>query len=166
MASAPSNAALVSDPVGKPSVSGAPQQNGGSHTSKPVEGSTLTESTDTNSSEICAAPANDASSVPVSETRQEQANAGEKRELDTQSNTRIGVEESTGPYYKKQKTDKDAVATNNASANAQTQKAEPSHAAPQKKNGGRPRKTKDMVKKDITTDGIGSRTRSRTKVVS
>ncbi|KAL5045636.1 hypothetical protein BDW71DRAFT_76514 [Aspergillus fruticulosus] len=164
MASAPSIAALVSDHVGKPTVNAAPQQNGGNHSSKPAEDSTLTESTYANSSEI-RAPANDVFSVPVSETKQEQANTGEKRELDTPSTTKPDVEESTEPDYKRQKRNEDAVAANNTSAHAQPEKADPSQAAPQKKKGGRPRKTKHTVKKDIPTDGIGSRTRSRTKVI-
>ncbi|KAL5001124.1 hypothetical protein BDV10DRAFT_19703 [Aspergillus recurvatus] len=151
--------------MGKPTVNGAPQQNGGNHSAKPAEGSTLTKSTDANSSEI-RAPANDVSTVPVSETKQEQASAGEKRVLDTPSTTKPGMEESTEPDHKKQKRNEDAVAAGNTSANAQPEKADPSQAAPQKKKGGRPRKTKDTVKKDIPTDGIGSRTRSRTKLVS
>ncbi|KAL6235555.1 hypothetical protein BDW75DRAFT_240012 [Aspergillus navahoensis] len=164
MASAPSIAALVSDPVGKPFVNGAPQQNSGSHPSQPAGGSTLTKSTDVNSSEICA-PANDVSSVHVSEIKQEQTNTGEKRGLDTPSTTKPGVEESTEPNYKKHKTNEDAVAANIIFAHVQPEKTDPSQAAPQKKKGGRPRKTKGTVKRNIPTDCIGSRTRSRTKIV-
>jgi hypothetical protein len=152
--------------VGSPSVNGAPQQNGNSHLSKPVEGSALTKTNDENSSEILA-PANDVSSVPVSKSKREQAKAGEKRELETPSTTNPGGVESTEPDYKKPKTNEDAVAADSTSPHSQTEKADPGQAAPQqKKKGGRPRKTKDTVKKGIPTDGIGSRTRSRTKVVS
>ncbi|KAL4816282.1 hypothetical protein BDW67DRAFT_56282 [Aspergillus spinulosporus] len=170
MSSTPSIAALVSDPVDSPSANGAPQQNGNSHPSKPAEGSALTATNDENSSEI-RAPANDDSSLPVSEDKCEQVKAGEKRELDTPSTTNPGRVKSTEPDYKKLKTNEDAVAADSTSPHSQTEnaeKADPSEAAPQlqQKKGRRSRKTKDTVKKSIPTDGIGSRTRSRTKVVS
>lgn len=166
MSSTPSIAALVSDSAGSPSVNGAPQQNGSSHLSKPMEASALTETNDENLSEI-RTPANDRSSVSISESKREQAKAGEKRELETPSITNSGGVESTEPDYKKPRTNEDAVAADSTSPNSRTEKADPGQAAPQqKKKGGRPRKTKDTVKKGIPTDGIGSRTRSRTKVVS
>ncbi|KAL4762744.1 uncharacterized protein BDW70DRAFT_148962 [Aspergillus foveolatus] len=165
MSSTPSIAALVSDSVGSPSINGAPHQKGNSHPSKPVEASALTKTNDENSSEI-RAPANDVSSVSMSESKREQAKAGEKRELETPSTTNPGGVESTEPDYKKPRTNEDAVVADSTSPHSRTEKADPGQAAPQqKKKGGRPRKTKDTVKKGIPTDGIGSRTRSRTKVV-
>ncbi|KAL4755374.1 hypothetical protein BDW72DRAFT_189137 [Aspergillus terricola var. indicus] len=157
--------ALALDSLGSPSVNGAPQQNGNSHPSKPAKGSALTETNDENLSEI-RAPANDVPSAPVPESKREQAKAGEKRELDAPSTTKPGGAESTEPDYKKLKANEDAVAADGTFPHSQTEKADPSQAAPQKKKGGRPRKTKDTVKKGIPTDGIGSRTRSRTKVIS
>lgn len=154
--------------MGSPSVNGAPQQNGSSHPSKPVDASALTKTNDENSSEI-RAPANDGSSVSIPESKREQAKAGEKRELETPSFTNPDGVESTEPDSKKPRTNEDAVAADSTSPNSRTEKADPGQAAPQqqkKRKGGRPRKTKDTVKKSIPTDGIGSRTRSRTKVVS
>ncbi|KAL4785672.1 hypothetical protein BJX76DRAFT_355892 [Aspergillus varians] len=159
MASEPSTTAPVSDPLSKPTRDEAPQQeNGDGHLSKPAEDSTLTEPTETKSLEN-STPANGISNGSLPETEQEQSK-GEKRELETTSTTaKPSVEEPAEPTSKKQK-------TSGTSAPAQPETAEPSQTAPEKKKGGRPRKTKDSVKKNIPTNGIGSRTRSRTKVAS
>ncbi|KAL4906269.1 hypothetical protein BDW74DRAFT_177284 [Aspergillus multicolor] len=160
MASAPSIAALVSDPMGTRPLNDAPHQNGDIHPSKPAE-----DSTNANSSET-RAPANRTPSEPLSGSQLNEPAVGEKRELDKPSNTKPGIEEVPERDSKKQKIDKDAFAANAAYSPAKEEKTEPSQTAVQKKRGGRPRKTKDTVNKDIPTDGIGSRTRSRTKVVA
>jgi hypothetical protein len=96
----------------------------------------------------------------VSEAKQEETNTGEKRELETTSTAKPSAEESAEPNSKKQKTgETNADAVNGASIPAPPE----NESAPPKKKGGRPKKTQDSVKKDIPTDGIGSRTRSRTK---
>lgn len=162
MASGPSFTASISDPLNKPSFSEAPQQeNGDSQPPKSTEDSTVTEPTETKAPEN-PAPANGVSSKPVSETKQEETNTGEKRDLEATSTAKPSADESAEPDSKKQKTGEDnADAANGTSAPAPPEKkAEP---APPKKKGGRPKKTQDSVKKDIPTDGIGSRTRSRTK---
>ncbi|RDW86543.1 uncharacterized protein DSM5745_03185 [Aspergillus mulundensis] len=164
MASAPSITALVSDPVNKQSFNDAPHQNGDIHPSKPAEDSTLIKSTDANSSET-RATANGNLNEILSGHKADEPNVGEKRELEKLTTTKPGVEGVPERDSKKQKINEDAFAANAASAPAQPEKVEPSQTAPQKKKGGRPRKTKDTVKKDIPTDGIGSRTRSRTKII-
>ncbi|KAL4926254.1 uncharacterized protein BDV17DRAFT_157796 [Aspergillus undulatus] len=160
MASGPSVSTLVTEPLEKPfSREAAQQQNGNSHLPK--------LSDDANSSEVPAI--HDIPNGHVLESKQDQNNLGEKREFEATSTARPSADTPAEPNAKKQKTSKDnADAIDGASTSAQSGQAEPTQTAPAKKKGGRLRKTKDRVpiRKDIPTDGIGSRTRSRTKVVS
>lgn len=150
------------DPLNKPSISEAAQQeNGDSHPFKPTEDSTAIETTETKAPES-SVPANGVPNEPVSETKQEETNTGEKRDLEATSTAKSSAEEPAEPDSKKQKTGEDnADAVNGTSAPAPPEKK--GESAPPKKKGGRPKKTQDSVKKNIPTDGIGSRTRSRTK---
>ncbi|KAL4938209.1 hypothetical protein BDV06DRAFT_226225 [Aspergillus oleicola] len=165
MASAPSVTAIVSDSTEKSfSKETSQQQNGESHLAEPANSANSASFTVKSLSENHA-PANGTSQDPASETKQEQNNTGEKRNLETTSSEQTNAE----PFSKKLKTNEDdSDAINGASAPAPSGQTEPSQTTPAKKNGGRPRKIKDTVtaKKAIPTDGIGSRTRSRTKVVS
>ncbi|KOC13062.1 hypothetical protein AFLA70_565g000620 [Aspergillus flavus AF70] len=90
-----------------------------------------------------------------------QPSAGDKREHDSTSTTpnaaKANVENSAEPTNKKRRTTGTRTRDGNTTAPAT--------------NGGKPKasrskKTKDDVKKVIPTDGIGSRTRSRTKAIS
>lgn len=84
------------------------------------------------------------SKEPAAADKTDESKVGDKREHDTTS----------APTAKKQKTDEDTTkAENDTSGDANGEK----------KKSGRPKKTKEAAKKDIPTDGIGSRTRSRTK---
>ncbi|KAL3464410.1 hypothetical protein BJX64DRAFT_96261 [Aspergillus heterothallicus] len=195
MASAPSITALVSEPVGKPqgeltskevlqrgsgdSVSSKLAANDSAST-KPIESQ---QQGNSKVSEQSPAPANGTfNEAPVPEAKQEQPNAGVKRDLDVTTSSasadkadkpNVGQQNSAEleePDTKKQKTSEDsnaiAVAVNGTSSTpTENGKAAPP-STENKKKGGRPRKTKDTIKKDVPTDGIGSRTRSRTKVVS
>jgi hypothetical protein len=134
-------------------------------------------------SEQPSASANGTSNgTPVPEAKQGQPNVGVKRDLDVTLTPGGKAEKPNAeqqqpaeleePNTKKQKTNEDStteaavVANGISSAPAQNGKAIPVSSSIEKNKGGRPRKTKDTVRKDVPTDGIGSRTRSRTKVVS
>ncbi|PYI10119.1 hypothetical protein BO78DRAFT_414883 [Aspergillus sclerotiicarbonarius CBS 121057] len=81
---------------------------------------------------------------------------------------KTGVENATEPAPKKQKTyPEDAGAQHGSSAPTAAKNIKRGQATNgDKKKGGRPKKVKATVKRDLPTDGIGSRTRSRTKVAS
>ncbi|KAL4882918.1 hypothetical protein BJY04DRAFT_217002 [Aspergillus karnatakaensis] len=176
MASGPSITALVSEPVGKPydapskpSTSDGPQSSGDNQDLKPRDGLTLSPSYEGNTSKDIqptqqdSAPTNGISNGTSLEPKQEQPNIGEKREHEVTSATEVGAQEPVEPNTKKHRTsEKHQDASKDTLAPT---KAEPTTAT-EKKKGGRPKKTKEAIKKVIPTDGIGSRTRSRTKVVS
>ena len=91
-----------------------------------------------------AKPAASDSKEPAAADKTNESKVGDKREHDITS----------APTAKKQKTDEDTTkAENDTSGDANGEK----------KKSGRPKKTKEAAKRDIPTDGIGSRTRSRTK---
>ncbi|KAL2854832.1 hypothetical protein BJY01DRAFT_25113 [Aspergillus pseudoustus] len=196
MASAPSITALVSEPVGKPqgelTSSEVLQQGSGGDSVFPeaaTDDPALIKPTESKQqdaskpSEQPPAPANGTSNdALVLEAKQEQPNVGLKRDLDVTSSLasvskaekpdpeQQQPEELEEPNTKKQKTSEDnntdVVATNGTSSTpAQNGKHIPA-STENKKKGGRPRKARDTIKKDVPTDGIGSRTRSRTKFVS
>ncbi|KAL4810305.1 hypothetical protein BDV18DRAFT_156675 [Aspergillus unguis] len=164
MASAPSITTLVSDLLSKSSSNEVSQQDKvDNHLPRAANSPTLTNPAENKLSKDLT-PANGTSNQRVPETKQEQSNAGEKRELEAASTTEQSTEKSTEPDSKKQKPNNATGPVNDQPVSARSEKGE--EPAPEKKKGGRPRKTKESVKKDIPTDGIGSRTRSRTKVVS
>ncbi|KAL2800993.1 hypothetical protein BJX66DRAFT_331930 [Aspergillus keveii] len=193
MASAPPITALVSEPVGKPDgelTSSEVLQHSPQISAKPsTEDPPLHEINEpkrqenSKSSEQPSASANGTSNgTPVPEAKQGQPNVGVKRDLDVTLTPGGKAEKPNAeqqqpaeleePNTKKQKTNEDStteaavVANGISSAPAQNGKAIPVSSSTEKNKGGRPRKTKDTVRKDVPTDGIGSRTRSRTKVVS
>ncbi|KAB8221366.1 hypothetical protein BDV33DRAFT_82083 [Aspergillus novoparasiticus] len=90
-----------------------------------------------------------------------QPSAGDKREHEPTSTTpnaaKANVENSAEPTNKKQRTTRTRTRNGNTTAPA-TNGVKPKAS--------RSKKTKDDVKKVIPTDGIGSRTRSRTKASS
>ncbi|KAI9041283.1 uncharacterized protein KD926_007237 [Aspergillus affinis] len=101
------------------------------------------------------------SQKPAGEAKLDAPSTGDKRELESTSvptDTDKPATESDSPTVaptaKKQKTDEKATTANGTQANGENKKA------------GRSKKVKEAVKKVIPTDGIGSRTRSRTKAVS
>lgn len=108
---------------------------------------------------------------PTEDSKPEQLQTGEKREHDSTAapadTDQPVTKDSEAPDAKKQKTGEDsAQAENGASPPASTAEDKPS--APEtngeKKKAGRPKKSQNTEKKAaIPTDGIGSRTRSRTK---
>ncbi|KAL2867085.1 uncharacterized protein BJX67DRAFT_381403 [Aspergillus lucknowensis] len=179
MTSAPAITALDSEAVGKPHgdliSGGAPQQGtGDDYSSKSAGNSTSTQNAERKPQdeprpgEQLPAPANGVSDAPALEAKHEQPNVGVKRDLEATATANTAdkpsVEQPTEPDAKKQKTSED----NSGAANGRsvpTQNGKSSQASTEKKTSGRPRKTKDTVRKDTPTDGIGSRTRSRTKVV-
>lgn len=98
--------------------------------------------------------------------KSEHLKTGEKREHDSTAalvdTDKPAADGSNAPDAKKQKTTEDtAKVVSGAPASA----AAVSEANGEKKKAGRPKKGRDTAKKErpITTDGIGSRTRSRTK---
>ncbi|KAL3453671.1 hypothetical protein BJX65DRAFT_302563 [Aspergillus insuetus] len=195
MASAPPITALVSEPVGKPDgeltssevLQHSPQISAQPSTEDPPLHKINESKPRENSkpSEQPSASANGTSNgTPAPEAKQGQPNVGVKRDLDVTLTPggkaeKPNVEqqqpaELEEPNTKKQKTNEDSTTNAPVGANgisstpAQNGKAIPvsSSTEKKKKKGGRPRKTKDTVRMDVPTDGIGSRTRSRTKVVS
>ncbi|KAH8426926.1 uncharacterized protein LDX57_004649 [Aspergillus melleus] len=102
------------------------------------------------------------SEKPAGEAKPDAPNTGDKRDLESTpapTDTDKPVTDSSGPstvapIAKKQKADDNAAAANGTRANGENKKT------------GRPKKVKEAAKKVIPTDGIGSRTRSRTKAVS
>ncbi|KAL5332155.1 hypothetical protein BJX70DRAFT_404915 [Aspergillus crustosus] len=165
MASAAPVAALVSDPASKPfnepsqpNVDAALEQQGG-------DSPALTRPNDASPEESNAkqdsTPTND---TVNGEVTKEQPAIGEKRDHEVTPATKSSAGESVEPDSKKQKTSEENKSAANGTSTTAT--AQPTQPPTEKKKGGRPRKTKDTVKKKATTDGIGSRTRSRTKVVS
>ncbi|KAI9371901.1 hypothetical protein BJX61DRAFT_483390 [Aspergillus egyptiacus] len=173
MESGPSITALVSGPVGqlqdesdKPSSTKASQQERGDNNPDSAGDSTPPNPAVPKSPEESRdKPAlNGASNGPAPETGQEKSNVGDKRELEATPAANTNDASSS----KKQKTSENHPdASNSSSVAARTEDDNnPSQTSTEKKKGGRPRKTKVSVRKDIPTDGIGSRTRSRTKVVS
>ncbi|KAL2813167.1 hypothetical protein BJX63DRAFT_432216 [Aspergillus granulosus] len=168
------------------------QGSGDSASSKPIEAPVLIKPTESEPqdgpkpSEQPPTPANGTCNIaPAPEAKQEQPNVGVKRDLDVTSSSApenqaekpdteqqppappADLEE---PSTKKQKTSQDsntdAVAANDTSSTP-AQNGNPTLSSTEnKKKGGRTRKAKDTIKKDVPTDGIGSRTRSRTKIVS
>ncbi|RAL01710.1 uncharacterized protein BO80DRAFT_434265 [Aspergillus ibericus CBS 121593] len=81
---------------------------------------------------------------------------------------RTGTEKATEPAPKRQNTDaEDARAPHGPSAPTAAKNTKRGQATNRdNKKGGRPKKAKATVKRDLPTDGIGSRTRSRTKIAS
>ncbi|KAL4897135.1 hypothetical protein BDV59DRAFT_85160 [Aspergillus ambiguus] len=118
--------------------------------SKPVED---LKPTDQSSVPTAASEKTD---VPSANDKKDESNSGEKRDLEASTvpadPEKPGVSE---PAAKKQKVH--AETTEAGSKNGVDS------ANGEKRKAGRPKKGKDAVKKDIPTDGIGSRTRSRTK---
>ncbi|PLB52835.1 hypothetical protein P170DRAFT_423652 [Aspergillus steynii IBT 23096] len=102
------------------------------------------------------------SQQPAKEAKPDAPNAGDKREheptsasTDTdQPSTESSGPPTVAPAPKKQKTNDKAATENGTQANGEKKKA------------GRQNKAKEAVKKVVPTDGIGSRTRSRTKAAS
>lgn len=94
---------------------------------------------------------------------------GDKREHDSATappDTDKSIEEDTNMHQeKRQKTNKETAKPENGAPTAPVteDKAPVSETNGEKKKLGRPKRTLDPVKKAIPTDGIGSRTRSRTK---
>ncbi|KAL4866157.1 hypothetical protein BDV12DRAFT_199479 [Aspergillus spectabilis] len=165
MASGASLAALVSEPVSKPSDEAL--QHSGSHVSKSEDNSALTRPNEARLSEdtksVQQIPAA-ITGIANGEANHEQPTVGEKREHEAASTTKATAEESTEPESKKYKRSEEQLDA--ANGTPATAKSEPSQTGSEKKKAGRRKKTKDSIRKEAPTDGIGSRTRSRTKVVS
>ncbi|KAL4969578.1 uncharacterized protein BDV14DRAFT_195841 [Aspergillus stella-maris] len=169
MASAPSLTAIISDSLDlSVSKETSQQQNGESRIAEPANSAisvSLTNKTSTENPRL----SNGSTQEPASETKQDHINTGEKRDLEATSSEQTSAEAPTEPNTKKLKTGNNVSdAIDGTPIQAPIGQSEPNQVAPAKKKGGRPRKIKETVaaKKDIPTDGIGSRTRSRTKVVS
>ncbi|KAJ0426048.1 hypothetical protein BJY00DRAFT_123597 [Aspergillus carlsbadensis] len=196
MASAPPITALASEPVGKPDgeltssevLQHSPQISSKHSTQEPPllkTNESKPQEIPTPSEQPSASANGTSNETPVPEAKPGQPNVGVKRDLDVTLTPGGKVEKPNAeqqqpaepaeleePNTKKQKTSEDsttdaAVGSNGISSSpAQNGKAILASSSTEKKKGGRPRKTKDMIRKDVPTDGIGSRTRSRTKVVS
>ncbi|KKK18854.1 hypothetical protein ARAM_002728 [Aspergillus rambellii] len=101
---------------------------------------------------------------------------GDKREREAAAPSTAPDKPSTDdplePSPKKQRTGEDnsEIAHGSSSSPVPTATEKPSEVSngekKKKKKGGRPKKTNDAINRNIPADGIGSRTRSRTKVVS
>lgn len=102
------------------------------------------------------------SQEPASEAKDDAPNTGDKREHESTAaptetekpSAESSGPSSTAPAAKKQKTNDKTATENGTQANGE------------KKTKSRTNKVKETVKKVVPTDGIGSRTRSRTKAVS
>ncbi|GES58549.1 hypothetical protein ATEG_04713 [Aspergillus terreus] len=124
-----------------------------SEDSKPVEGPQPTGPSH--------APGASEAQPSAADEKKDEANAGDKREHEaTATSTGPDNPSVPEPATKKQKTDEKAEAE---STNGVEGPVEPAAANGEKKKGGRPKKSKETVRKAIPTDGVGSRTRSRTK---
>ncbi|KAL2814244.1 hypothetical protein BDW59DRAFT_167260 [Aspergillus cavernicola] len=159
---------LVSETVSKPhdelsepsSIEASQQVGGDGDIPKPANPPEPNPAEDSKSN---STPANGTASGTAPEAEQEQANVGEKREIEATSTANTAEK----PSSKKHKTNENHTdAANGTSATVRTDSNSASQTSTGKKKGGRPRKTKDSIPREISTDGIGSRTRSRTKVVS
>ncbi|KAL4795579.1 hypothetical protein BDV19DRAFT_389171 [Aspergillus venezuelensis] len=170
MASATSLTAIISDsPDMLVSKIASQQQNGESNPAEPTNSANPVPLANKTSSSEDPGLSNGSPQEPAFEPQQKHMNTGEKRDLEMTSPEKSSAEASTEPNTKKLKTsEKGPDGINDAPIQAPSRQSEPSQTAPAKKKGGRPRQTKDTVtvKQDIPTDGIGSRTRSRTKVIS
>jgi hypothetical protein len=193
MAFAPPITAIVSEPAGNPDgelTSSEVLQHSTQISSKPsTEDPPLLKTNESEpqetsklSGQLSTSANGTSNGTPLPEAKQGQPNVGVKRDLDVTLAPGGKAEKPNAeqqqpaeleePNTKKQKTSEGstadaAVGTNGISSPpAQNGKAIPASGSTEKKKGGRPRKIKDTVRKDVPTDGIGSRTRSRTKVVS
>lgn len=113
-------------------------------------------------------PATSNDKGPLAENKSEDLKTGDKREHDSTTlpdNDKPAAEDLNAPQPKKQKTDEktDNVANGTSGAPAAEEETRASETNGEKKKPGRPKKTRDPPKKPVPTDGIGSRTRSRTK---
>ncbi|KAA8646280.1 hypothetical protein EYZ11_000605 [Aspergillus tanneri] len=122
---------------------------------------TVNPAEETRSGEQISAPASADAQEPTGENKAEQPTTGNKREHESistptdpgKATTVASTEPSVAPAAKKQKPDTNTATENGTVPNGEKKK---SHS----------KKVKDTVKKTIPTDGIGSRTRSRTKTAS
>ncbi|PWY92376.1 hypothetical protein BO70DRAFT_8317 [Aspergillus heteromorphus CBS 117.55] len=101
----------------------------------------------------------------------EQPTVGDKRGHESTSEPanadKSNDKNTTEPTVKKQKTDADHAGVKQGTPAPTAAKGGiPDPATNGNKKGGRPKKAKEPVKRDIPTGGIGSRTRSRTKAAS
>ncbi|KAL3479282.1 hypothetical protein BJX99DRAFT_255806 [Aspergillus californicus] len=157
-----STTALVSEPVDKPQ--DEPSKPSSAEVSQP-------ELKSPEDSKPNSTSANGISTEHAPVTDQEQPDVGDKRDIEATSTLNTAEkpneeEVATEPSSKKQKTNGVETDAANGTSTTAHEDTETSQTPTEKKKPGRPKKTKDSIKKDIPTGGIGSRTRSRTKVVS
>lgn len=109
---------------------------------------------------------------PTEGSQPKQLKTGEKREHDSTAapadKDEPAAKDVEAPDAKKQKTNEDSTQAENGApppSSATEDKAPASETNGEKKKAGRPKKNQSTEKKKaaIPTDGIGSRTRSRTK---
>ncbi|PYH77262.1 hypothetical protein BO82DRAFT_358373 [Aspergillus uvarum CBS 121591] len=107
---------------------------------------------------------------PSDERQSEQQSTGAKRQRREHASSsmqadaeNLSSEHALESTPKKQKTKEQHVAVKDeVSAPSVTKSSQPANGP--KSSAGRPKRRKDAPKRDIPTDGIGSRTRSRTKI--
>ncbi|KAI9929005.1 hypothetical protein ASPWEDRAFT_37065 [Aspergillus wentii DTO 134E9] len=142
------------------------ETNGHTEENKPAEGSNPVGETKPAEQDPNSAAAD--AQKPY-EDKAEQPVTGEKREHDSnpapaEKDDASATENSSEPAAKKQKTDEEPPKAQNVTfTHAGKDDAEAPVTNGEKKKAGRPKKAKDTTTKAIPTDGIGSRTRSRTK---
>ncbi|RJE19180.1 hypothetical protein PHISCL_08477 [Aspergillus sclerotialis] len=115
-----------------------------------------------------SSPATSNDKGPLTEDKLENIKTGDKREHDSTAlpdTDKPAAEDLNEPQPKKQKIDEkaDNVANGASGTTAKEDETRASETNGEKKKPGRPKKTREPSKKPIPTDGIGSRTRSRTK---
>ncbi|KAE8146552.1 hypothetical protein BDV25DRAFT_48724 [Aspergillus avenaceus] len=165
-ASTASETTVISEPIVDKSTADVISKptNGENNSMASAEGQTVKEAESSEkrkSVEHASAPSSIESKEPTVVKKPEQTSASNKRahRLTTASDgaDKPGPEKGTAPANKKQKTAKGQKSKASGAAT--------SHLNGEKKTTSRAKKVND-VKKTIPTDGIGSRTRSRTKASS
>ncbi|RHZ66876.1 uncharacterized protein CDV56_107161 [Aspergillus thermomutatus] len=130
-------------------------------------GDSKTVDTSTSPEQALAGPVTDAQQPSTANTAQ----AGDKQEHNPSSapanHDKAVLGESTEPARKKQKTsEENGVVENGQPASSATGNATSNATRNGEKKSGRSKKVKDTVKHIVPKDGIGSRTRSRTKAAT